>query len=333
MEQVLVALSGGIDSAATALMLRDRGFHITGLYIDMVGTGASAAQRVARGLGIELVVENVEELFREQIINHTLAEHQAGRTPSPCTVCNRLIKWDVVSKVADRLGIEKFATGHYVRIINSLIHKGIDPAKDQSYYLWSVPPAILQRAITPLGDFTKKQVREYLSRHKEFEELAAGSESMSICFLGTKTYGEFLQSNLPCRAGEVVDMQGNVIGEHAGYQLYTIGQKRGFTGAGAVARIDVAANRVVTTREPLLSSRITIDDWVLHQSLGELSDISIKIRGLGRNPQSAPKSVSCVGDKMVVELAAADAFAVAAGQPLVFYRGEALLGGGIIIEA
>lgn len=332
-EKILVALSGGIDSAATVLMLREEGFEVEGLYIDMLGSAEARnqASNVARRLAIKLHVENITEEFNRKIITHTLNEHTSGRTPSPCAICNPLIKWEVTQRVADRLGIWKFATGHYVRVIDSAVYKGVDPAKDQSYYLWGVAPKTLSRAITPLGSLTKREVRDYLHAHDGFVDLALAGESMSICFIGRTPYNEFLARNLDVKAGETVDQSGNVVGTHGGYQLYTIGQKRGFTGGGAVIAVDVERNRIVTSAEPriLYTDTILLRDWVIHHHARRLH---IKVRGIGRNPQSEVVGLEQPDDGTLrITLAEPDAWAVAQGQPVVLYAGDRVIGGGIAI--
>lgn len=330
---ILVALSGGIDSAATVLMLREHGFSPVGLYIDMLGSENARNQAidVARMLNIELIIEDIADEFRNKIIDFTLGEHQSGRTPSPCAMCNPLIKWAVTERVADRLGIFNIATGHYVRIENGAIRQGIDPTKDQSYYLWGLTAQTLKRALTPLGGYTKLQVREYLRSHGGFDMLASGGESMSICFIGKTPYNEFLSQNLQIKEGDVVDTEGVTIGRHNGYQLYTIGQKKGFTGGGAVIRVDAQRNVIVTTTDQtqLYTNQITIRDWVMHHQTE--APLNVKVRGLGRNPQSFVQEITRHDDlTMTITLAATDAWAVADGQPLVLYCGDMVVGGGII---
>lgn len=335
-QKILVAISGGIDSTASVFMLREQGFTPVGLYIDMLGD-AAALERVtelAQRLAIPLRVEHIADEFRHKIIEHTLSEHAQGRTPSPCAVCNPLIKWDVTRRVADELGIYHFATGHYVRIVDGAVCTGVDPTKDQSYYLWGVSPDVLLRARTPLGGYTKKQVREYLAQHAGFENLAGSGESMSICFLEGGSYNRFLIDNLECRSGEVVDLEGRVVGTHDGFQLYTIGQKKGFTGGGSVVAVDVRLNRLVVSRDvaDLYTDQIIIRDLVLHQSIDLARGVMVKVRGLGRNPQSVVTELTYRADgSVLVQLAERDAFAVAAGQPLVFYDDDMVLGGGIVM--
>lgn len=336
-QQILVAVSGGIDSTAAVIMLREQGFSPVGLYIDMLGdqVACDKVMALAQKLEMQLHIEHIADEFRHKIIEHTISEHVLARTPSPCAVCNPLIKWDVTKRVADRLGIHNFATGHYVRVVDGAVYKGVDPTKDQSYYLWGVSPEVLRRARTPLGGYTKKEVREFLLQREGFGNLASGGESMSICFLNGVPYNRFITENLECRSGEVVDKQGRVVGTHDGYQLYTIGQKRGFTGGGSVMAVDAARNRIVVTTDmaDLYTDRILIRDWVLHSVADIDRGVMVKVRGLGRNPQSLVVGLTRQDDGcLLVELAQGDAFGVASGQPLVFYDGERVLGGGVICD-
>lgn len=335
-QRILVALSGGIDSAAAVLMLREQGYAVTGLYIDMLGSmeQRNMAADVAKRLGIDLIIENVAVEFRTKIIEYTLAEHRAGRTPSPCAVCNPVIKWAVTERVADRIGIYWIATGHYVRTIGGAVYKGVDPAKDQSYYLWGLAPETLNRALTPLGEYTKIEVREYLRRHDGFDDLATGGESMSICFLGGTTYSDFLRQNLTISPGETVDQSGQVVGTHDGYQLYTVGQKKGFTGGGALLSVDVEHNRIITTKHPesLYTDHLNVRNCIVHTSQ-TLVGLSVKVRGIGRNPQGVISHVESLGSNTwLITLNQADAWAVAEGQPIVFYDGDRVVGGAIVVS-
>lgn len=198
-----MALSGGMDSAATVLWLREAGYRPRALFLDLLDsdTQRRQVQAAAEALGVALHIEPCAELFRHEIIGHTLAEHAAGRTPSPCARCNGRIKWRLLADTADRLGIFHIATGHYVRTIHheghSYFRRGADPAKDQSYYLWEVPEATIRRALLPLGDYTKEEVRRILRERYRLTELSARRESMGLCFLNGMRYGAFLQAHLP----------------------------------------------------------------------------------------------------------------------------------------
>lgn len=342
LEPVLVALSGGMDSAATVLMLRERGFRVTALYMDMFGAQAERERAIltARSLDVELLIEDVSEMFRNEIIHYVLREHQAGRTPAPCSRCNPRIKWNILLAVADRMGIVKVATGHYVRIIKSdgayWVGRGADPTKDQSYYLWALTPKVLERALTPLGDYTKHEIRAYLSQHG-YRAIAGSAESMGVCFLAGTGYADFLAENMELYSGDVVDKEGRVVGRHRGYQLYTVGQKRGFESSvrsGAVMTVDARGNRLIVTdcAEDLYVGQFFLEQWVV-SDLDELlsrDDISVMVRGIGRNPQGCC-SVSRYDDRLLrVDLRDDRAWALAAGQPAVLYIGERVVAGGII---
>lgn len=339
--RVLVALSGGLDSAAVVLMLRERGYLVEALYIDMLGDDQARMRAVelADRLGVKLHVEDVRKRFKREIIDFVLSEHQRGRTPSPCARCNPLIKWRVLAQVADSISIPLIATGHYVRTVEHggqhFVASGIDPAKDQSYYLWALDEDILSRALTPLGDFLKTDVRKYLL-DRGFEALASGGESMGLCFLSKTSYRDFLCSNLPIRAGKVVDSHGDHVGSHDGFQLYTVGQKRGFVSdvRGEIRRVDARAN-TIEVGDPIFAGRLYGDNcvWRGEQSLS----LWAKVRGLGRNPKgraSIELSESpSYGLTMIVSLHDDRAWAPCVGQPVVLYDGDRVVGGAVLYDA
>lgn len=336
MNRALVALSGGIDSAAVTLVLREAGYQVQALYIDMLGDRAMREKAIdmARRLDVKLHIEDVQSQFKSLIVDFTLAEHQSGRTASPCAVCNPAIKWATLLTVADRLGIEKIATGHYVRIEHSdgeyFINKGVDPSKDQSYYLWALDQRVLSRAITPLGSMTKREVREYLLG-EGFSDLSSSGESMGLCFMQGRSYADFLRHALDPKKGDVVDPQGQVVGDHDGYQLYTIGQKRGFRSVapGEVRRIDPTSNQI-EIGSALMCTELCVENFVLHEPLPlNLEGLTVKIRGIGRNPQGGVR-LDVRGDRLHITLEKDEAWAVCAGQPVVIYRADRVVGGGIL---
>lgn len=335
---ILVALSGGLDSAATVLILREQGFEVRALYIDMTGSAVARAQAEATAyeLGVSLEIENVEPLFRQQIIQYTLGSHLRGGTPSPCGRCNPLIKWAVLCRVADRLGIFHIATGHYIRITTHdnkrYVSQGNDPAKDQSYYLWSLPENILERAITPLGSMLKSQVRSYLSE-RGFNRIGSSSESMSLCFLEGLSYNNFIRTHTNPIPGHVIDSMGQIVGSHSGYQLYTIGQRRGFecslVGA-AVIKIIPVLNQIEVSADSksLYCDQFLVRDMVIvnEDEFFNAPDMWIKVRGIGRNPEGFCR----VEKHQRGVLVHARAWAVAADQPVIFYIGNRVVAGGLV---
>lgn len=353
-EKVLVALSGGLDSAAVVLMLKESLYDVEALYLDITGSAPALqkARDVAQILGVRLHVESAGDYFSRTIIDYLLAEHQAGRTPSPCGRCNPLIKWEMVCRVASRMGIQKVATGHYVRLgeLDGIptIRRGVDPVKDQSYYLWGVGREFLDRAILPLGSMTKLEVRKYL-HNRGFDVLSSSQESMSLCFLEVEGqrvgYNEFLRHHLgsALRRGEVRDVAGRTVGYHDGYQLYTPGQKRGFEitipaphGAvySVVETLPLENILIVSDLQEDLYRTTIICKGMVSNHLETLlcaDDISVVVRGLGRNPEGYAQSIELIDlDAFRITLPDKGAWAVAPGQPVVFYKGDMVVAGAII---
>ena len=348
MQKILTALSGGIDSAATVLVLRRQGWSPEALYLDITGNARDRekAEEVARTLNVTLHTESVSGIFRDQIVGQVLAEHNAGRTPSPCAQCNPLVKWRFLARTADRLGIRHVATGHYINIVRDgglyYVARSADPAKDQSYYLWRLGQDILARAVVPLGRYTKKEARQLLREHG-LETLARSSESMGVCFLGNMNYDDFLIKNLgeKITPGDVADSAGNIVGSHRGHQLYTIGQKKGFSAAGMkapqVLRIEPAANRIVVTDDPdkLYSKVLRGTDWQAADPdrLTGSRNLRVAIRGIGRNPEGNCRVAIEPDGTLRVELPDRQAWAAAPGQPMVFYEGEIVIGGALLASS
>lgn len=331
MEKILIGISGGIDSAAATILLQQQGYEVIALWIDMLGSLEQRAKVVAlcERLGARLIIEDVKERFEREVVHLTLSEHQAGRTPSPCAVCNVRVKWSVLSEVADREGIFRIATGHYVRIVERAgqhyVARGIDPAKDQSYYLSGLGEEILARAVMPLGEMRKSEVRQFLA-NEGLDELASGAESQGLCFV-ERGYGNFLRERLAVREGEVIDVRGEVVGRHDGYQLYTIGQKRGFESSihGEVRRIDAANNRL-EVGEPMMTRSIECDGMDF-RPFDPTLPISVVVRGLGRNPKGYAH-ITPMGERLTIDLLDDSAWAVAEGQPVVLYCDDLVISRG-----
>lgn len=345
MKKVLVAFSGGLDSAATALILYERGYRVTAVTFDLTGDVESveSTRRLADRLKIPLIIEDVQEEFRQKVQRYFIDSYMRGETPAPCSVCNPQIKWEVLRRVADRERIPLIATGHYVRITeHSGFHyvlQGVDPVKDQSYYLWDLDQEILRRAITPLGEFTKMQVRELMD-FWEFTDLTTKKESMGVCFLDRAGYAGFLRKNVPemdrLIGGQVVDSNGQIIGTHSGYPFYTIGQKRGFTLENLpderyVLEIDAPNNRlIVGDLQGLYTDTLYIRHArIIHPDEFFATDrLQVKVRGLGINPEGFC-TVLPTADGIRVHIPS-KAYAPAKGQPVVFYIDGRVVGGGYL---
>lgn len=344
MQRVVVGLSGGVDSFVTALLLQQRGYEVTGVYLDLWGEADVAALAVlCQRLHITFIREDGRELFRQKVVCPFIEGYCSGRTPNPCAICNNCIKWDLLKRVADRLGVTFIATGHYVRIaaLNGLfyVHKGVDPHKDQSYFLWGLRQELLSRALTPLGDFTKEEVKTFARQHG-YEGMADKKESMGICFLEGTDYRDFIckyvDKSVVCRPGNILDTDGRVIGEHTGLLNYTVGQKRELPLRDGqplyVAKIESAANCIVADRKPgLCRTELCVKEVnIVAPSELYATDIEVKVRGLGLNPEG-PATFSEQPDGTLKVWLSSPAWAVAPGQPVAFYRGDRLIGGGIAV--
>lgn len=346
MKKVLVAVSGGLDSAATVLLLKRQGFEVAAVTLDMIGNNDNLAvvHDLCARMDIPLFTEDVRGRFAENVADYFLQEYMRGRTPAPCSVCNPQIKWKILSEVADREGYHYISTGHYVNITEHngrrYISKGCDVVKDQSYYLWDLGQEILSRAMTPLGERTKSEIRLIMNA-SGFGDLSVKKESMGVCFLGKGGHTELLEREVSgierLRNGEVVDRSGVVIGRHSGYPFYTVGQKRGFEttsqGDHYILRIDAENNRLTVGKiEDLYFNRLRLGRVrIIDQNEFLTSEkIKIKIRGLGLNPRGYC-AVSLENGRFTVTIKD-PAYAPAPGQPVVFYIDDRVIGGGILEE-
>lgn len=328
---VLLGFSGGIDSTMSARLLLEMGYRVVALTINTTGDEAmlNKAERVATELGIEWLSYDAQAIFEREIIDYFCSEYALGRTPAPCTRCNTHIKWKILLSEANRMGIEHIATGHYFRIEhhnnNYYIAKGSDVTKDQSYYLWGLSQEVLSRAITPMGSMIKSEVK------RGFRDK---SESMGICFLNGKPYADFLKArSVNYSNGDILNCNGEICGRHNGIIHYTIGQRRGegIPEGGRVVDIRAAENSIIVgSKQELYKSKLHITNCniVDERELLTASDITIKIRGLGINPE-LPVSIERFEDGYVITTSD-KAFAPAKGQPLVLYRNNLVIGGGIV---
>lgn len=369
-QRVLLGFSGGVDSCASAAILLRSGFEVMPVILDATGDKGliKAAGEAAGRLGLDLRVADVRNLFKEKIIYYFVDGYRRGETPAPCTVCNPAIKWRTLYEIAQaEEGYDHIATGHYFRVHcekgKYYVCRGIDPVKDQSYYLWALPQEYLRKALTPMGDRIKSDIKE------KYGEYTPARESMGVCFLQGQNYAEFLhRQGIPIVPGDIVDKDGNVIGSHEGYPLYTTGQKRGLNifgstagaatagcgelrrvpaasggpdGAGAeamvVTGIDAAGNRIEVGGDEQLYHTNLLVDGVVAADLERLlrsEMVTVKIRGLGRNlagyARIRPERQAALNTECLRVALDSPAWACAKGQPVVFYEGDLVLGGGFL---
>ena len=332
--RVVVGFSGGIDSATACSSLLEEGYDVTALTLDTMGEESMLlrAEESARRIGVKHVVLDVRAQFKKQIIDYFIRSYALGRTPAPCTMCNPLIKWYFLEQYADTIGAEYISTGHYFNIeveaARYYVCRADDPKKDQSYYLWGVSQRQLSRALNPMGGRFKQEVKQ---------SFADKSESMGVCFLAGASYREYLTQHCPevVKRGEIVTRSGEVVGYHDGVAFYTIGQKRGLDidlKDVAIVDIDAEANRLIVGKnEDLFHAKLEVESCniVCEEEFLSSPDIQVVVRGIGRNPEGYIKSVEPTADgyRLMLEN---PAWAPAVGQPVVFYRGRRVIGGGVL---
>lgn len=354
-ETVLVAMSGGVDSSVAAALLVEQGYRVVGAtmktfcYSETPSHGKTCcgldgimdARRVADQLGIPHYVFDMEESFGKAVIDDFVDEYVAGRTPNPCVRCNSNTKIPDLLERGRLLGAARIATGHYARVRRdegggTRLLRGLDPDKDQSYFLWGVPPAVLDAMVFPVGDLTKAEVRE---RARGLGLVTAEKpESQEICFVPTDDYTDFLAGRLgedhpALSRGQLVDADGTVIGEHDGYARYTVGQRKGL-GGGQERRLYVLGVRpaskevVVGDSAALLRADVVLGDLNWLAGAPEAGDhVTVRLRHRGA---LVAATVAAIGrTELRLQLESAQR-AVTPGQSGAVYRGDQLLGGGRI---
>ncbi|MGE5542653.1 MAG: tRNA 2-thiouridine(34) synthase MnmA [Bacillota bacterium] len=351
--RVVAAMSGGVDSSVAAALLKEQGYDVTGVTMRMTAAhgaspgGASRcadpaadAGRVARALGIPHHVVDVSDVFEERVISYFCREYSLGRTPNPCLVCNRYIKFGELVGIAREMGAAYVATGHYARtrfdssLGRHLLLRGVDLRKDQSYVLYALQQDQLSTALFPLGGMRKPEVRRKAAQLGL--PVADKPESQEICFIAQGDYRGFLQERCPsvAREGPIVDTSGRVLGRHRGLAFYTVGQRKGLGLAGGtplyVLDLDYAGNTLVVGSAPetLRSSCIVSEpNFIPFPALTGEMEVACKIR---YRAEAAPAVISPNPDSTVTVTFSTPQRAITPGQAAVFYDGDIVVGGGFI---
>lgn len=332
MSKVVLGFSGGVDSAVSAELLKKQGFQVYGLYMDNTDEAARlAAVSAAERQGIELKVLEVKEALEERVCRPFTEAYLRGETPNPCILCNPALKFKSLVEYADAVGAELVATGHYARAAGGGIYKG-RPANDQSYMLCRLTPAQARRAVFPLGDYEKAQVRALA------EELglpaAHKPDSMEICFIPDKDYIGWLSRRAAMPPEGDFVFHGQVVGRHEGIHRYTVGQRRPGLMDGRkvyVAKIDPVSDRIeLALWEELFQTEVMVRDfnWLVEPPCAPIR-ASVRVRHTKwENPAC---TAAIVGDLVHIRCDE-PVRAPAAGQSAVLYEGERLLGGGFIVS-
>ena len=348
-KKVILGLSGGVDSTAAALLLQEQGYHVTGLYFNVLGSycrnheenikaGREKAERTARQLGINLIYADVSREFDEMVVLPFCREYMSGRTPNPCVLCNPAVKFKTLIDAANEAGAYHIATGHYAgtyydaKADTWFIRKSANSAKDQSYMLYRLNQEQISRLILPLEQFADKEDVRALARAAGADN-ADRVDSQEICFVdNSDTYLDFLRRRgFVSPEGDFVDTEGNVLGRHKGISWFTIGQRKGLGIAlgkpAFVTEIDEARNRVVLgdNRDLFRKTVISTENVLCKQS----GSVKAKIR-YGATPADA--ELEFKEDGTITAVFAEPQRAATPGQSIVFYENNLVIGGGIIKE-
>lgn len=344
--RVLLGMSGGLDSTYAAQKLRNEGALVEGAVLKMHEfTDVDAARRAAQELGIPLHVIDCTKAFRETVVENFIDEYLLARTPNPCVICNREVKFKFLLEYAEENGFDRIATGHYARIVRLgegkheryAVARSDDLSKDQTYMLWRLSQEQLSKLVLPLGDLRKNDVREDARRLGLSS--AESRDSQEICFLPDGNYAEFVEK---CRGkvkrGNYINTKGEILGDHDGIIRYTVGQRKGLgiaLGARAfVSAIDPVANTVTLDFEPPKSSEVIISDMVFsgmqEPQDGEKKNLLVKLRYQAK-PEMA--TVEFLKDKTASLHFSNPQKSVTPGQSAVLYDGDIVVAGGLIRTA
>ncbi len=342
--KVLLGLSGGVDSATAALLLKDKGFAVTGYYFDVAGNnekGKREAAAVAEQLRIDFIHEDVSADFGKIVIGNFIDEYLRGRTPNPCVMCNPNVKFKRLIERANEIGAYYIATGHYCRIAHDeaddkfYIRRAASEKKDQSYMLYRLGQEVLSRLIFPLGEFESKDITRNLARENSLQN-AEKKDSQEICFISpTDNYAEYIKrAGFSSAPGDFIDKNGKVLGRHQGILSYTIGQRKGLGIAlgkpAFVTKIDYEKNTVTLgSNEDLFNREVISEDNVFAAYPAETYDGKKVLAKVRYSAVPTEVVIKVDGKRIVTEFKDAQR-AATPGQSVVFYDGDRVIGGGFI---
>ncbi|CAA6818771.1 MAG: tRNA-specific 2-thiouridylase MnmA [uncultured Sulfurovum sp.] len=336
-KKILVGMSGGVDSTVTSILLQEEGYEVVGVYMKLHNKAGyheenfEKVKRVAKYLDVEVHFHDLAAEFKDEVYDYFIDTYKEGLTPNPCVMCNRNIKFGAMVDFADSLGIEKVATGHYIKCDGNFLYMAEDETKDQSYFLAQVRKETLKKLVFPLGTWLKDDVKEFASKIPVLADFATQRESSEICFV-ENDYTEVLERHMNIDLeGDTVDVDGKVVGKHKGYMHYTIGKRRGFTVDGAhdphfVVAIKPEKNQIVVgKREALEVKNFGIKQINLFEERREFKS-TVKVR---YRTSAIPCKVKIKGETGMVEMEEA-VFGLAYGQIAVFYDDDKVIGSGVI---
>lgn len=354
--KVMVAMSGGVDSSVAAFLLKQQGYDVAGMMLRLwsepgredsnrccTPDAMAVAKRVAARLDIPFYVIDAKEVFHNTVVNYFYDGYAAGVTPNPCLLCNRQIRWEFLLNHALAMGADHMATGHYARVKKGVdkriqLLRGIDPSKDQSYILHVLDQAKLAKAMFPVGNYQKSEIRRIAAENNL--PAATRHDSQDLCFLAGEDYRDFLKRNKPdmLTPGDIVDKSGEVVGQHTGLPNYTIGQRKGLGISSPVPLYVITkiaeSNTLLVGREEELGTReltATNVNWTSGEAYTAPFRAEVKCRYTAREssaeviPQEGGSKVRVVFDHKQRD--------ITPGQAAVFYNGDDVLGGGIIHSA
>jgi tRNA-specific 2-thiouridylase len=356
-KRVLLAMSGGLDSSVSAMLLRQQGYDVTGMTFRSYDTISTAcmekengccsvdaifeAKKLADDFGFPHHILDTRQLFENTVIDDFISQYMRGFTPNPCVLCNKIIKWGKMLDECGKLHCDYFATGHYAQIAfengRYFLKKGADKSKDQSYFLWTLSQENLKRTIFPLGNLTKPQVRD-IARENNYQKIAQKRESQEICFITNNDYRSFLRERVAdidrqTGEGNFIDQSGKIVGKHKGYPFYTIGQRKGLVVAFGtpkyVCRIDAQTNEIMLgDKEDLLTDSLIIRQYNLMKydkiPFNFSGEVKIRYKDKGQTA-----TINQYDDYIKVEFKE-PVSAITPGQSAVIYEGDDVVVGGVI---